>query len=126
MAKILVAEDSFALANLLNFVLSNAGFEVELHRHGASALASCQRHQFDLILLDHQMPHVSGLEIIEQIRGAGPNQQTPAFLCTAKSHELRLAEYSQSLNISGVFHKPFSPRDLVSRLQAFVQPSVVN
>lgn len=126
MAKILVAEDSFALANLLNFVLSNAGFEVELHRQGASALASCQRQRFDLILLDQQMPLVSGLEIIEQIRSAGPNQQTPTFLCTAKSHELRLAEVSQTLDIRGVFHKPFSPRDLVNRLKAFAHPVAVD
>jgi two-component system, chemotaxis family, chemotaxis protein CheY len=122
--RILVAEDSFALANLLSFVLKNAGFDVDLHRNGQSAWEASQNHKYDLILLDQQMPFKSGLEVIEALRQHGPNGQTPVFLCTAKSHELGLDEVRTRLAICGVFHKPFSPKELVAQLQAFTLPAL--
>lgn len=116
MMKILVAEDSFALANLLTFVLKNAGFEVDLHRTGAAALTAACSQKYDLILLDQQMPQATGLEVIEALRRQGPNTETPVFLCTAKTHELGLDELQARLNIARVFHKPFSPKELVHSL----------
>ena len=122
MGQILVAEDSFALANLLCFVLKNAGFEVDLHRHGQSACeAVCRRH-YDILLLDQQMPKMTGLEIIETVRSGGPNRETPVFLCTAKSHEIKGDAKLDRLAISAIIHKPFSPKDLVQQLQNAVQP----
>lgn len=125
MCKILVAEDSFALANLLNFVLKNAGYDVELHRTGASAYAPICNQKYELILLDQQMPKMTGLEVIEALRAEGPNRQTPVFLCTAKSHELGIEEIQERLAITAVFHKPFSPKELVRHLKAAAQPAVV-
>lgn len=122
MSQILVAEDSFALANLLCFVLKNAGFEVDLHRNGQSAHEAVCRSSYDIILLDQQMPKLTGLEIIESIRSGGPNVTTPIFLCTAKSHELDVADKRERLAISAIIHKPFSPKDLVYQLQHALQP----
>lgn len=123
MHKILIAEDSFALANLLDFVLKNSGFEVEVHRTGAAASDAIQDRKFDLILLDQQMPRLSGIEVIEILRSSGPNQETPIFLCTAKSHELDHGYLERSLNVSGIFQKPFSPKDLVQELKSTLHPA---
>lgn len=125
MCRILVAEDSFALANLLTFVLKNSGFDVDLHRNGQSAWEASQSQPYHLILLDQQIPFKSGLEVIEGLRAEGPNQQTPVFLCTAKSHELGVAELKERLSISEVFQKPFSPKDLVAQLKAYTRPALV-
>lgn len=122
MSQILVAEDSFALANLLCFVLKNAGFEVDLHRNGQSAHEAVCRRSYDILLLDQQMPKMTGLEIVESIRSAGPNRETPVFLCTAKSHEINVEVKLERLAISAIIHKPFSPKDLVCQLQNAVQP----
>lgn len=122
MSQILVAEDSFALANLLCFVLKNAGFEVDLHRNGQSAYEAVCRRNYDILLLDQQMPKMTGLEIIDAIRSDGPNRETPVFLCTAKSHEIDAEAKLERLAISAIIHKPFSPKDLVYQLQNAVKP----
>ena len=123
--KILAAEDSFALANLLEFVLKNAGFDVSLHRNGAAASVAAQEQQYDLILLDQQMPKMTGVEVLQTIREQGPNIETPVFLCTAKTHELDLEYLRKNLNVTGVFHKPFSPKDLVEELKS-ISPTVTS
>lgn len=117
MERILVAEDSFALANLLEFVLGNAGYEVSIHRTGASACEAASNEPFDVLLLDQQMPEMTGIEVLESIRKSGPNQTSPVFLCTAKTHELDLENLQEELSITEVFHKPFSPKDLLNRVR---------
>ena len=117
MERILVAEDSFALANLLEFVLKTAGFDVTLQRTGTAALNEAQKVEFDLILLDQQMPGLTGVEVVEGFRESGPNQHTTTFLCTAKTHELDLQYIKNDLRVREVFHKPFSPKDLVEDLK---------
>lgn len=122
MSQILVAEDSFALANLLCFILKNAGFEVDLHRTGQTAYEALCKRSYDIILLDQQMPKMTGLEIIESIRSSGPNCDTPVFLCTAKSHEICIGANRERLAISAIIHKPFSPKDLAYQLQNAAGP----
>lgn len=118
MAHILVAEDSFALANLLEFVLKRAGFKTTLARNGDIASMILSSEQFDLLVLDQQMPGKTGIDLLREVRSGGPNQATPAFLCTAKTNELNLPMLQKQLSIAGVFQKPFSPRELVDALQA--------
>lgn len=126
MSQILVAEDSFALANLLCFILKNAGFEVDLHRTGQSAYEALCKRRYDIICLDQQMPQMTGLEIIESIRSSGPNCHTPVFLCTAKSHEICMGADRERLAISAIIHKPFSPKELVALLQNAAEPLKVS
>jgi len=114
--KVLVAEDSAALANLLKFILERHGFTVHLANNGDQAAQAADAESFDAIVLDQQMPRCTGEQVMRQIRAGGPNQTTPLFLCTAKAHELDLVHLQVDLDISGVFHKPFSPRDLVETL----------
>ncbi|HBE69658.1 MAG TPA: response regulator [Planctomycetaceae bacterium] len=123
--RILVAEDSFALANLLTFVLKNSNFEPEVFSTGDKALEAAQERPFDVVLLDQQMPRMTGLEVAEGIRASGPNQSTPICLCTAKTHELNLDEVRDRLGVSAIFHKPFSPKDLVVDLNKVLDETSV-
>ncbi len=115
--QILVAEDSFALANLLTFVLKNAKFQPDVYNSGDKALDAGRAREYDIILLDQQMPGLTGLAVAEALRHSGPNMHTPICLCTAKTHELDLEDAKSRLNVSAIFHKPFSPKDLVLDLK---------
>ena len=125
--RILVAEDSYALLNLLKVVLGTAGFDVSCFRDGRSALEAAQQGEFDLLLLDQQMPQMTGQEVVEAIRQADTNVGVPIFLCTAKNHELDCDYLLNELRIDDVLQKPFSPRELVDRLKSAVAvPAVIN
>lgn len=122
MTRVLVAEDSFALANLLRFVLMNAGYDVDLQRTGSSALQAAQTNKYDLMILDQQMPNLTGLEVIAEVRRESNNFDTPVFLCTAKTHELDLEEIIDRLGVSRIIQKPFSPRELIELVATATQP----
>lgn len=114
--KVLVAEDSAALANLLKFILERHGFTVHLADNGEHAANAAELEPFDAIVLDQQMPSLTGEQVMRRIRSSGSNRTTPLFLCTAKAHELDIVGLQAELDISRIFHKPFSPRDLVETL----------
>ena len=114
MARILVAEDSLALSNLLQFVLTQAGHEPTICRQGDKALEAAKKNQFDLLIFDQQMPRMTGLEVAEAVRKDSLNSSTPICLCTAKWHELDIETIKSELSISEILRKPFSPRDMVS------------
>lgn len=126
MTSILVAEDSFALANLLRFVLTNAGLEPDIHNSGDKALEAGLANEYDLVILDQQMPGMTGLEVAEQLRESGPNKETPICLCTAKTHELDIEDAHDRLRVAKVFHKPFSPKDLVSQIRVVLDEELAS
>lgn len=121
MSTILVAEDSFALANLLKFVLTSAGFDVDIYNTGDLARTAGLAQRYDIVLLDQQMPRLTGLEVAAALRESGPNTETPICLCTAKTHELDIVDVQKRLKVAQIFHKPFSPKDLVRALKSIDQ-----
>ena len=109
MAKLLIAEDNAALANVLRFHLTRTGHEVTLVGNGVDALAELRQQSFDLLITDHQMPQLTGIELCTKIRAELDGFQTPILLLTAKRLELDVESLQSELGISRIFSKPFSP-----------------
>lgn len=125
MPKVLIADDSFALANLLEFILKRNGFDVTVARRGDKAAEECSRERYDVIVLDQSLPGMAGLDVVRHMRSGGPNFETPVYMCTAKTYELDLSGLQSELQIEGVFHKPFSPREFVDALLgSVVSPAI--
>ena len=82
MAKILLVEDDPASAEIVKTFLSAQRYDVELARDGAEAMEFLRMAKFDVILLDYNLPHVSGFDVLKQFRGAG--NDTPVIMVTAK------------------------------------------
>ena len=114
--RILFAEDNVAMANVVKFRLKKAGFEVTHAPNGLEAWEHAQRASFDLVLSDHQMPLLSGIELCERLREMEKFRATPIILLTAKQLELNRKSLEQQLQVSQIIAKPFSPNHLIETI----------
>ncbi|MEU4560296.1 response regulator [Actinoplanes sp. NPDC023936] len=83
MASIVVAEDDTDIAELLATVLSNEGHSVRTASTGLDALALIAEARPDLVILDHHMPGLSGLDVAERLRAGDPAGGTPVIMLSA-------------------------------------------
>jgi DNA-binding response OmpR family regulator len=111
---VLVVEDERDIRELLRRYLERAGFTVLTTGSGAEALALMQREAADLMLLDLGLPDVEGSEILAELRR---DRRTPVVVLTARSAvEDRIK--GLELGADDYVTKPFSPREVVLRVQA--------
>ena len=116
-ARVLIAEDDANICNLLDSYLAASGFETESVGDGKAALERARRRHFDLIILDVMMPEADGLSVCREIRKA---QDVPILFLTALGQEQdRLQGFDAGADDYVV--KPFSPRELVSRVKAILR-----
>lgn len=115
--KILVIEDEEGIIHLLNLYLKDAGYIVIVARDGADGLALHAREQPDLVILDIMLPAIDGFEVCRRMRAWS---NTPILMLTA-----RIAEDDRinglELGADDYLVKPFSPRELVSRVRAILR-----
>jgi len=116
--KILVVDDDLDLLALISFALKQAGYLVIEAKDGKMALAAFEREQPDLAILDVNMPHVNGLEVIKKIRADGLT--TPVLLLTVRSSEQDQVQ-ALDLGADDYLTKPFSPRTLLARVRALLR-----
>ncbi len=117
MAKILLIEDEDGIIHLINLYLKNEGFTVVVAKDGADGLALHAREQPDLVILDIMLPAIDGFEVCRRIRSWS---KTPILMLTALSGE---EDRITGLDIGADDYlvKPFSPRELVSRVRAILR-----
>ena len=122
--RILIAEDDFALANIVRFNLEQAGYRVTWARNGDEAWRAVQAVRFELMVTDHEMPQLTGVELCRRIRTEEELAALPVILLTAKSFELD-PQTIADLRLSALLPKPFSPRELVSLVDRCLETKVV-
>ena len=114
MPHILVAEDDPDTRELLELVLSRAGFRVSLTDDGSQVLNVLATDHVDALLLDKQMPRMSGIELCGLIRSF--NRDIPIFFCSgAVSESDRKAAFE--VGAQGYITKPFDAEALSSTLR---------
>lgn len=115
--KILIIEDEEGIVHLLNLYLKDAGYDVVIARDGADGLALHAREHPDLVILDIMLPAIDGFEVCRRIRAWS---KTPILMLTARdSEEDRVS--GLDLGADDYLVKPFSPRELVSRVRAILR-----
>jgi DNA-binding response OmpR family regulator len=119
MPHVLVVEDDPVVADLVAFRLQRLGLQVTVEADGESGLAAARRLRPDLVVLDWLMPRMDGLEVCRALRAdADPAlARTPVLLLTAKSQDPDL-ERGFAAGATDFIAKPFSTRELVSRVTA--------
>lgn len=101
MGRILVIDDDEAIARLIAKVLSRTGYAAVAAVSAQQARALASAESFDLLMVDRNLPGVSGLELINELRRGRP--ELPAILLTAYAEPL----LTPGTNIQGYLGKPF-------------------
>ena len=123
--RILVVEDEPDIAEVLQWNLERAGFQVEVERRGDSALESIRRRLPDLLVLDLMLPGLDGLELAKMLKRDMATSRLPIVMLTAKGEELdRIV--GLELGADDYIAKPFSPREVVLRIKAVLRRRQTN
>jgi DNA-binding response OmpR family regulator len=116
---ILVVDDEPSISEVVSLYLKRAGYQVVIARDGESALEALEEQPPDLVVLDLMLPKVDGLEITRQLRAQG---DTPIIMLTARREETDRI-LGLEMGADDYVVKPFSPRELVSRVKAVLRRS---
>ncbi|MFJ1547925.1 response regulator transcription factor [Streptomyces sp. NPDC088246] len=118
-ARILVAEDDVKQARLIGIYLEREGNEVQIVADGRSAIDRARSSRPDLIVLDVMMPNVDGLDVCRILRA---ESQVPILLLTARTTEEDML-LGLDLGADDYMAKPYSPRELTTRVRALLRRS---
>ena len=114
----LVVDDDPTVSDVVRRYLERAGFAVTLSADGQSALEVYQRERPDLVVLDLMLPGLSGLEVCRRLRVMDPG--LPVIMLTALGEESDRV-LGLELGADDYLTKPFSPRELVLRVQSVLR-----
>ena len=117
MAAILIIEDEYELARVVQSYLEQAGMSVRVEGRGDRGLLAWEQMRPDLVLLDLNLPGKDGLDVAREIRR---KSDTPIIMLTARAEETdRLI--GLELGADDYIVKPFSPREVVARVRAVLR-----
>ena len=113
---VLVVDDEIHIVHVVAIKLRNNGYEVISADNGAEALELALRDKPDIIVTDFQMPIMTGLELVGNLRKHEETKDTPVIMLTARSFAIS-KEQQNELQISGCLSKPFSPKELLGDIE---------
>ena len=112
--RILVVDDEDDLRNLLSDVLRNAGYDTKPASNGEEAIELLKKHQFDLALLDIQMPLANGIQVLKYIRQHSP--ATKAIMLTGYA-DLKHAMEAKEFGAMDFIGKPYKLEEIMSTVE---------
>jgi two-component system, OmpR family, KDP operon response regulator KdpE len=118
-ARILVVDDDPQIRRVLKVTLSGQGFEVDDAKNGEAALDKLRDSRFDLVLLDINMPGMTGLEVCRTIRAAS---EIAIIMLTVRDTEADTVE-ALDAGADDYVTKPFKPSELSARIRAALRRS---
>ncbi|AYH41655.1 DNA-binding response regulator [Christensenella minuta] len=119
MYKILVVDDEENIRALIRKYAEFEGYEVEEAKDGMEAVAMCRNHDYDFIIMDIMMPELDGFSACSKIREI---KDIPMLMLSARGEEYDRI-HGFELGIDDYVVKPFSPKELMMRVNAILQRS---
>ena len=123
---ILICDDSEFIRETLRVFLSDLkGYRLTFAGDGKEALDHVSHENYDLIIMDIQMPYFSGTELIRLIREVN-HIETPIIVLTGHLKDSSIREKLDDYYVQHVLTKPFSPAILIDRInETFVKHATV-
>ncbi|MFV0458570.1 MAG: response regulator transcription factor [Actinomycetales bacterium] len=122
-ARILVVDDDRDLRDLVVFKLTQAGHLVSQCATGQDAIAIARAEVPDLVVLDVMMPGLSGIDVLRELRLDPSTRGIRVIMLTARAQEGD-TETAFAVGADDYVTKPFSPRELVRRVDAVLSRAV--
>ncbi len=119
MNKILIIDDDAALRQTLTLSLEGEGYAVLSEGDGPRGLDRAQRERLDLIVLDLNLPGLTGIELLKQLRSGG--NATPVIVLTGQKKEEIDRVLGLELGADDYMLKPFGTKELVARVHAVLR-----
>ncbi|MBZ9639729.1 response regulator transcription factor [Streptomyces sp. PSKA30] len=116
-ARVLVVDDDPTVSEVVSGYLDRAGYVVDRAGDGPDALARAAAHWPDLVVLDLMLPGMDGLEVCRRMRDRGP---VPVIMLTARGDEDDRI-LGLEVGADDYVTKPFSPRELVLRVESVLR-----
>src|SRR5690606_25395235 len=120
--QILIVEDERPIREMIAFGLRRGGFEVREAADVSEARSSIANQRPDLVLIDWMLPDMSGLELTRTLKRDEDTRDMPIIMLTARSEEQDKVMGLDS-GADDYVTKPFSPRELVARINAVLRRS---
>ncbi|WP_055489160.1 response regulator transcription factor [Streptomyces sp. TP-A0356] len=117
--RVLVVDDDPTVAEVVSGYLERAGYVVDRAQDGPGALGRAAAHWPDLVVLDLMLPGMDGLEVCRRMRAQGP---VPVIMLTARGDEDDRI-LGLEVGADDYVTKPFSPRELVLRVESVLRRS---
>jgi DNA-binding response OmpR family regulator len=114
---VLLIEDEANIAEAIRFILSREGWRVTHLADGGSVLDRIRSERPDLLILDHMLPGMSGLEILVALRADPETRALPVMMLTARGRDREMAERAGADRFMA---KPFSNAEILAEVRAMM------
>lgn len=115
-ARILIADDSVAVRRTIALLLTSMGHSGVMVEDGRAALECLEQRRFDLLLLDVSMPGMDGLQVLAQLRRAGPHAR-PLIIMVTGFAEPGDAQRLLQAGADGYICKPIDRQAFINEVQ---------
>ncbi len=117
MSKILIADDDYALCQLLKEYLQNEAFDVDCVHTGKQAVEAAINGTYHLLILDVMLPELMGFDVLKKLR---EHSSIPILMLTARGDDIDRI-IGLELGADDYLPKPCNPRELLARLRAILR-----
>jgi CheY-like chemotaxis protein len=122
MKKVLIAEDSSVIQNLAKKILEFQNFEIHSVKNGQQVLDSLEKEDFDILLLDINMPVMDGMECAKAVRSLKDEKKAklPMIAITGNARNYSMEDFKEA-GFDDMLAKPLNFDALVAQVKALTE-----
>ncbi len=117
---LLIVDDSRVIRRMMHKILYSCGYTILEAQNGAEAIQKVAEENVDLMLLDMQMPDMTGLDALKQIKQDEKNFHLPVFMISS-TLDIEVMRDAYKAGVLDYFKKPFSPEELKLKVEQVIR-----
>jgi DNA-binding response OmpR family regulator len=120
MERILIIQDSPSVNAMLKFRLESGGFSVEAVETGEEGVKKAKEDQYQLILLDYNLPGINGGQVCRILKGEDKTRNITIVFMSAKDED-ELSQITKEAGADGFIGLPFDGKTFIERIAGFLK-----